>query len=316
MIETLLLLIGVAVVAAALIALVKCVRIVPQQKMVIVERLGKYSRTLEPGFHLLWPVIDRAHRPHDLREVTVDIEKQNCFTKDNVSVAIDGVLYYKVLDPKKAQYGHEDFRTGIKQLAQTSMRAEIGKLDLDRILEERNTINTNIVKVLDEASDDWGVKVLRYEIKETILPKDVHEAMEKQMRAEREKRATILTAQGERQKAIDLSEGEKTALINRAEGTRQDMMLRAQGEAAAIKSVAEATAEGIRQVALSLKEEGGSEAMSLRIAEQYIEAFKGIAKTGNTIVVPANLTDLAGMIAAAKGSMALGNGGAQPPSAK
>jgi regulator of protease activity HflC (stomatin/prohibitin superfamily) len=283
----------------ALIVVFKTAVVVPQQNAFVVERLGKYSKTLNAGFHILWPFVDKVAYKHTLKEQAVDIAEQICITKDNVQVGVDGVLYLQVLDPRRASYGIGNYMFAISQLAQTTLRSEIGKIDLDRTFEERGTINSNVVAELDKASDPWGVKVLRYEIKNINPPRDVLGAMEKQMRAEREKRAVILTSEGERDAKINEAEGEKQRVIKESEAAKQQQINEAQGEAEAIMAVATATAEGLRRVANAVIDEGGSEAMQLRIAEQYIQEFGNLAKTGNTYVVPANLGDLTSMMALA-----------------
>jgi regulator of protease activity HflC (stomatin/prohibitin superfamily) len=283
----------------ALIVIFKIAVVVPQQNAYVVERLGKYSKPLNAGFHLLWPFLDKVAYRHTLKEQAVDIAEQICITKDNVQVGVDGVLYMQVLEPRRASYGIGNYMFAISQLAQTTLRSEIGKIELDRTFEERGTINQNVVSELDKASDPWGVKVLRYEIKNINPPKDVLGAMEKQMRAEREKRAVILESEGERDAKINQAEGEKQRVIKESEAAKQQQINEAEGEAAAIMAVATATAEGLRRVANAVIDEGGSEAMQLRIAEQYIGEFGNLAKTGNTYVVPANLGDLTSMMALA-----------------
>ena len=283
----------------ALIVIIKIAVVVPQQNAYVAERLGKYSKTLNAGFHLLWPFVDKVAYKHTLKEQAVDIAEQICITKDNVQVGVDGVLYMQVLEPRRASYGIGNYMFAISQLAQTTLRSEIGKIDLDRTFEERGTINQNVVAELDKASDPWGVKVLRYEIKNINPPQDVLGAMEKQMRAEREKRAVILTSEGERDAKINQAEGEKQRVIKESEAAKQQQINEAEGEAQAIMAVATATAEGLRRVANAVVDKGGAEAMQLRIAEQYIGEFGKLAKTGNTYVVPANLTDLTSMMALA-----------------
>ncbi len=273
--------------------------VVPQQNAYVIERLGKYSKTLNAGFHILWPFVDKVAYKHTLKEQAADIAEQVCITKDNVQVGVDGVLYMQVLDPGRASYGIGNYMFAISQLAQTTLRSEIGKIDLDRTFEERGTINQNVVAELDKASDPWGVKVLRYEIKNINPPQDVLGAMEKQMRAEREKRAVILTSEGERDAKINEAEGEKQRVIKESEAAKQQQINEADGEAQAILAVATATAEGLRKVAAAVIDQGGSEAMQLRIAEQYITEFGNLAKTGNTFVVPSNLADLTSMMALA-----------------
>jgi len=291
----------VALVVAFLIIVViaKTAVIVPQQNSYVIERLGKYSKTLNAGFHILIPFFEKVAYKHTLKEQATDIAEQICITKDNVQVGVDGVLYMQVLDPGRASYGIGNYMFAISQLAQTTLRSEIGKIDLDRTFEERSTINQNVVSELDKASDPWGVKVLRYEIKNINPPHDVLTAMEKQMRAEREKRAVILTSEGVRDAKINEAEGEKQRVIKESEAAKMQQINEAQGEAEAILAVAQATAEGLRKVANAVIDQGGAEAMQLRIAEQYIGEFGNLAKTGNTFVVPANLADLTSMMALA-----------------
>ena len=282
-----------------IIILAKTAVVVPQQSAYVVERLGKFNRKLDAGFHILVPFLEKVAYRHTLKEQAVDIAEQICITKDNVQVGVDGVLYMQVLDPARASYGIGNYMFAIAQLAQTTLRSEIGKIDLDRTFEERGTINSNVVAELDKASDPWGVKVLRYEIKNINPPHDVLGAMEKQMRAEREKRAVILTSEGERDAKINQAEGEKQRVIKESEAAKQQQINEAQGEAEAILAVATATAEGLRRVANAVIDQGGAEAMQLRIAEQYIQEFGNLAKFGNTFVVPANLADLTSMMALA-----------------
>jgi regulator of protease activity HflC (stomatin/prohibitin superfamily) len=291
----------VALVIALLVIVVlaKTAVIVPQQNAFVVERLGKYSRTLRAGFHILVPFVERSAYKHSLKEHAYDIEEQHCITRDNVQVGVDGVLYMQVMDPERASYGIGDFNFAISQLAQTTLRSEIGQIDLDRTFLERAAINASVVQELDKASDAWGVKVLRYEIKNINPPADVIAAMEKQMRAEREKRAVILTSEGGRDAAINEAEGEKQRVIKASEATQQQQINEANGQAAAILAVATATAEGLRQVAIALSGEGGDAAMKLRVAEQYVEQFGKIAKEGNTLVIPADLSSVASMVALA-----------------
>ncbi|MGB5166099.1 MAG: stomatin-like protein [Woeseiaceae bacterium] len=282
-----------------IIILFKTAVVVPQQNAVVVERLGKFSRKLDAGFHILIPFIERVAYKHTLKEQAVDIAEQICITNDNVQVGVDGVLYMQVLDPARASYGIGNYMFAISQLAQTTLRSEIGKIDLDRTFEERGTINSNVVAELDKASDPWGVKVLRYEIKNINPPHDVLSAMEKQMRAEREKRAVVLTSEGVRDAKINEAEGEKQRVIKESEAAKMQQINEAEGEAQAILAVASATAAGLRQVAESVVQAGGNEAMQLRIAEQYVSQFGELAKAGNTFVVPANLADLTSMMALA-----------------
>jgi len=293
------LVVALAIVFVAIIILVKTAIVVPQQSAFVVERLGKFSRILDAGFHILIPFIERVAYKHSLKEKAADIDEQVCITNDNVQVGVDGVLYMQVLDPARASYGIGDYMFAISQLAQTTLRSEIGKIDLDRTFEERGTINANVVAELDKASDPWGVKVLRYEIKNINPPQDVLSAMEKQMRAEREKRAVVLTSEGERDAKINEAEGDKQQVIKASEARKMQQINEAQGEAEAILAVAKATAEGLRQVAAIMTAPGGAEATQLRIAEQYVGEFGNLAKAGNTFVVPANLADLTSMMALA-----------------
>jgi regulator of protease activity HflC (stomatin/prohibitin superfamily) len=279
--------------------LVRTVVVVPQQSAYIAERLGRYSSTLNAGLHFLTPFVERVAYRHSLKEDALDIPEQVCITKDNVQVGIDGVLYLQVLDAARASYGISNYHFAISQLAQTTLRSEIGKIDLDRTFEERATINANVVTELDKATEPWGVKVLRYEIKNINPPRDIIQAMEKQMRAEREKRALILTSEGERDAKINQAEGEKQRVIKESEAARQRQINEAAGQAEAILSVATATAEGLRRVAEAVASPGGRDAMQLRVAENYVQQFGRLAQAGNTLVVPANLTDIAGMVALA-----------------
>ncbi len=291
--------VAIATAFVVIIIIAKTAVVVPQQSAYVVESLGKFSRTLRAGFHILIPFIERSAYRHSLKELAFDIPEQICITKDNVQVGVDGVLYMQVLDPERASYGITDYQFAISQLTQTTLRSEIGKIDLDRTFEERSMINHNVVGELDKASDPWGVKVLRYEIKNINPPPDVVSAMEKQMRAEREKRAVILTSEGERDAKINEAEGEKQRVIKESEAAKQQQINEADGEAAAILAVAKATAEGLRNVANALVVEGGESAMKLRVAESYIEQFGQLAKEANTLVIPANLSDIASMISLA-----------------
>lgn len=294
---------GVVIFLAILVIVIvfKTAVVVPQQEAYVVERLGKYSSVLHAGFHILVPFVDRIAYRHSLKESALDIPEQLCITKDNVQVGVDGVLYFKVLDPTNASYGVTDYIFAVTQLAQTTLRSLMGKLELDRTFEERTTINSHVVAELDKATEPWGIKVLRYEIKNINPPRDVQMAMEKQMRAEREKRAVILASEGERDAVINQAEGEKEQTIKASEAKRQQQINEAEGEAQAILAVAIATAEGIRKVAETIQGPGGEEAVRLRVAEQYITQFGNIAKQGNTIVVPANVSDIASMITLASG---------------
>jgi regulator of protease activity HflC (stomatin/prohibitin superfamily) len=288
----------VVIFLAGLVLLVisKTARVVPQQSAYVVERLGRYSRTLGAGFHILWPFLDTVQYKHSLKETAIDIPEQICITRDNVQVGVDGILYSKVLDPQRASYGISDYRFAITQLAQTALRSEIGKIELDRTFEERTNINSQVVNELDKATEPWGVKVLRYEIKNITPPKDVLAAMEKQMRAEREKRAVILTSEGERDAAINQAEGEKQQVIKASEAKKQQQINEAEGAASAIMAIAGATADGLRKVAESTQIPGGYEAVQLRVAEQYITKFGELAKASNTLVLPANVSDVGSML--------------------
>ena len=282
-----------------IIVIAKTALVVPQQNAYVVERLGKFHNTLEAGFHILMPFVDAVRYKHSLKETAADIPEQICITRDNVQVGVDGVLYLKVMDPRRASYGVAHYLFAISQLAQTTLRSEIGKIDLDRTFEERTNINLSVVSELDKASEPWGIKVLRYEIKNITPPRDVLAAMEKQMRAEREKRAVILTSEGERDAIINQAEGDKQKVIKESEATKLQQINVAEGEAAAILAVATATAQGIRRVAEATQVPGGYEAVQLRVAEEYISRFGELAKTSNTLVLPANVADVGSMIALA-----------------
>ena len=301
------LVVGIIVAILALVVLSRTAIVVPQQSAYVVERLGKYNGVLNAGFHILTPFMDVVRYRHSLKEEAMDIPEQICITRDNVQVAVDGILYLKVLNPERASYGISNYEFAITQLAQTTLRSEMGKIELDRTFEERSNINVEVVTELDKASEAWGVKVLRYEIKNITPPKDILAAMEKKMRAEREKRATILTSEGVRDAAINTAEGEKQQTIKASEATRQQRINEAEGQAAGILSVATATAEGIRQLAAAIQSPGGQQAVQLRVAEQYIGQFGNLAKEANTLVVPANLTDVASMIALAMNAIKQGN---------
>ncbi len=285
--------------ALIIITLLNTARIVPQKKAFIVERLGKYSRTLNAGFHILTPFLDRVAYKHSLKEVAVDVPPQTCITRDNIAVEVDGVLYLQVTDPVKASYGIENFLFASTQLSQTTMRSEIGKLELDKTFEERDLINSSIIAAVDKASDPWGVKITRYEIKNIHPPRTVTDALEKQMRAEREKRAAIALSEGERQARINVAEGAKQEAIMTSEGEKRKRINEAEGLAEEIKMVAMATAEGIREIATAIEQPGGSDAVNLRVAEQYIGEFGNLAKEGNTMIIPSNLSEVGSMVAAA-----------------
>jgi regulator of protease activity HflC (stomatin/prohibitin superfamily) len=289
----------VLAVLLVLFILFKTAVVVPQQSAIVVERLGRYHATLNAGFHLLVPFVDVIRYRHSLKEQAIDIPAQVCITRDNVQVGVDGILYLKVLDPERASYGISNYTFAIIQLAQTTLRSLVGKIDLDRTFEERSSINIEIVSELDKASEAWGVKVLRYEIKNIEPPADIIAAMEKQMRAEREKRAVVLQSEGQRDAAINTAEGEKQQVIKASEAKRQQQINEAEGQASAIRAVATATAQGIREVADAIRAEGGRDAVQLRVAEQYVAQFGQLARHTTAIVVPANLSDVSGMIASA-----------------
>lgn len=288
-------------VALVVLVILRSIKVIPQQNAFVVERLGKFHEVLQPGFNLIIPFFDRVAYRHSLKESAMDIPEQICITKDNVQVAVDGVVFAQVIDPAKASYGISNYQFAVIQLAQTTMRSEIGKIDLDKTFEERTNINGAIVSAIDEASSGWGVKILRYEIKNITPPKSVLNAMEKQMQAEREKRAVILTSEGEKQSAINQAEGQKQKVVLESEAMRQQQINEAEGQAAAIKAVASATAEGIREVAAALQEKGGFEAVQLRVAENLVEQYGKLAKSTNTMILPANFADMGSMISAAMG---------------
>jgi len=295
--DTTIILLGIIIVAGVIFF--KTIRIVPQRNAFIVERLGKYNVTLEAGFHILVPFIDKIPYKHTLKEQAIDVPSQVCITKDNISVEVDGILYMQVSDAKKASYGIGNYQFASTQLAQTTMRSIIGKLELDRTFEERDAINSTIVDAVDKASDPWGVKVTRYEIKNIVPPQSIKDAMEKQMRAVREKRALIAESEGDKQAKINRAEGDRQELIARSEGEKQKRINEAEGRAAEIEKVATATAAGIREIATAINEDGGINAVNLRVAEQYITEFGNLAKTANSLIIPSNLSDMAGMIASA-----------------
>ena len=284
----------IAIIVVIMVA--KTATVVPQQTAYVIEYLGKYSRTLHAGFYVLIPFFERIAYRHSLKEIALDIAEQVCITRDNVQVAVDGILYMQVLDPHLASYGITNYGFAITQLAQTTLRSEIGKIELDRTFEARGVINANVVSELDKASAPWGVKVLRYEIKNITPPRDILQAMEKQMRAEREKRAVILASEGERDAKVNAAEGDKQRVIKQSEANKQRQINEAEGQAAAILAVATATAEGLRQVGIALSDRGGIEAMQLRIGEEYVKQFGNLAQSGTTLIVPANLTDLASIV--------------------
>lgn len=283
----------------ALMIFISTIKIVPQRSAFILERFGKYRATLQAGFHTIIPFVDKIAYRHTLKEQVIDVPAQICITKDNISVEVDGVLYLQVMDANKASYGIDNYRFGAIQLAQTTMRSIIGKLELDKTFEERDTINSIIVDAVDKASDSWGVKVTRYEVKNITPPQSIKDAMEKQMRAEREKRALIATSEGEMQAKINRAEGDKRELIARSEGEKLKRINEAEGSAAEIEAIAMATAKGIREIASAIEQAGGRDAVNLRIAEQYIGEFGKLAKVNNTMILPTDLSDIAGIVATA-----------------
>ncbi len=290
---------AIAVAILVIVVLVKTAVIVPQKSEYIIERLGKYNNSLAAGFHILIPFLDKVAYKFTLKEEVSDIPSQTCITKDNVTVEVDGLLYLQVMDSKLAAYGINDYRMAASQLAQTTLRSCIGKIDLDKTFEERETINAQVVDSIDQAAQAWGVKVLRYEVKDILPPESVKNAMEAQMTAEREKRAAIAKSEGDRQSTINRAEGERQDAILRSEGEKQKRINEAEGQAREILAVAEATAEGIRLIAEQLQTNGGQGAANLRVAEQYISEFGNLAKNSNTLVIPSNVGDLAGMVTTA-----------------
>lgn len=286
-------------IAFGLILAIMSFVIVPQKSAFIVEHLGKYSRTLEAGFHILTPFLDNISYRHTLKEQALDVQPQTCITRDNIAVTVDGILYLQVVDAVKASYGINDYQFASTQIAQTTMRSVIGKMDLDRTFEERELINVSIVQAVDKASDPWGVKITRYEVKNIVPPQSIKDAMEKQMRAEREKRALIAESEGDKQAKINRAEGDRQEMIARSEGEKQRRINEAGGRAFEIEAVAKATAGGIREIANAINDRGGAEAVNLRIAEQYLTEFGKLAQHNNAMIVPANLTDIAGILATA-----------------
>ena len=282
----------------AVVVIIKTARVVPQRQQFVIERLGKYSRTLDAGFHILLPFLDKVAYRHSLKEQAVDVPSQTCITKDNISVSVDGILYMQVVNARDASYGIENYTFATSQLAQTTLRSEIGKIELDRTFEERETINAQVVEVVDRASEPWGVKVLRYEIKDIVPPDSVKDALEKQMRAERERRAVVAESEGERQAKINVSEGEKQEVINLSQAEKQKQINEAEGKAREITLVAQATADGIKSIAQAVKQPGGIDAVNLRVAEQYVREFGELARTTNTLILPSNLGDIGSSVAA------------------
>ena len=290
---------AVLLIALVLVLVPLAIRVVPQQQGWIVERLGKFHSVLEPGLNFIIPLVDRVAYRHSLKEIPLDTEAQVCITKDNTQLTVDGLLYFQVTDPKLASYGTSNYVQAISQLAQTSLRSVIGQMELDKTFEEREEINSQVVRAIDEAAHNWGVKVLRYEIKDLTPPAEILRAMQQQITAEREKRALIAASEGKKQEAINLAEGQRAALIAQSEGEKQSAINRAEGEARSIEAVAAAQAEAIRIVAEATAKEGGMVAVNLQVAEKYVEAFANVAKQGNTLIVPANLGDMASLIASA-----------------
>ncbi|HQT70474.1 MAG TPA: stomatin-like protein [Thiobacillus sp.] len=291
----------VALVFLIVIAIVvaKGVRVVPQQNAWVVERLGKFHAVLAPGLNLVIPFIDNVAYKHLLKEIPLDVPSQICITRDNTQLSVDGILYFQVTDAKMASYGASDYVAAISQLAQTTLRSMIGKMEMDRTFEERDDINRGVVMALNEASTNWGVKVLRYEIKDLTPPKDILHAMQRQITAEREKRALIASSEGRMQEQINIATGARNAAIQESEGEMQAAINVAQGEAEAIKAIAAANAEAIARVAMAIEKPGGIHAVNLKVAEKYVEAFAGIAKAGNTLIVPSNMADISTLIAGA-----------------
>lgn len=286
----------IILIAFLLIAFLSTFKVVPQRSVYIVERLGKYSRSLEAGFHILIPFIDKIAYRQNQKEQAIDVASQICITKDNIAVEVDGILYLQVIDPQKASYGIDNYKFAVVQISQTTMRSVIGRMELDKTFEERETVNASIVEAVDKASGPWGIKVSRYEVKNISPPQSIRDAMEKQMRAEREKRALIAESEGDKQAKINRAEGDKQEAIARSEGEKQRRINEAAGRAAEIELVAVATAKGITEIASSINKEGGMNAVNLRIAEQYLGEFGKLAKANNTMIVPADLSDIAGVI--------------------
>jgi regulator of protease activity HflC (stomatin/prohibitin superfamily) len=291
--------ISLFILAAAIIFIVKALKVVPQQNSWVIERLGRFHAALSPGLNIVIPFIDRVAYKHMLKEVPLDVPSQVCITRDNTQLQVDGILYFQVTDPRLASYGTSNYIMAITQLAQTTLRSVIGKMELDKTFEERDDINRAVVAALDEAATSWGVKVLRYEIKDLTPPKEILHAMQAQITAEREKRALIAASEGRKQEQINIATGEREAFIQRSEGAKQAAINTAQGEAEAIKAVAAATAQAIEQVAAAIQSPGGMDAVNLKVAEKYVEAFGNVAKTGNTLILPGNLADMGSMVATA-----------------
>ncbi|MGB5108164.1 MAG: stomatin-like protein [Formosimonas sp.] len=287
------------IIVLSVLFVLQAVKVVPQQNAWVLERFGKYQKTLLPGLNIIIPFMDRVAYKHSLKEVAMDVPSQVCITKDNTQLQVDGVLYFQVTDPMRASYGSSNFIFAITQLAQTSLRSVIGRLELDKTFEERDIINAHVVSVLDEAATNWGVKVLRYEIKDLVPPAAILHSMQAQITAEREKRALIAASEGRKQEQINIATGEREAFIQRSEGEKQAAINKAQGEAAAILAVAEANASALRQIGAATQSEGGVSAMNLKVAEQYVEAFQNMASKNNTLIVPANMGDISTLISSA-----------------
>ncbi|AQR69199.1 MULTISPECIES: SPFH domain-containing protein [Janthinobacterium] len=283
----------------ALVFVFKTVNVVPQQHAWVVERLGKFHAVLGPGLNIVVPFVDRIAYKHVLKEIPLDVPPQVCITRDNTQLQVDGILYFQITDAMRASYGSSNYIAAITQLAQTTLRSVIGKMELDKTFEERDHINTAIVNAIDESAANWGVKVLRYEIKDLTPPKEILHAMQAQITAEREKRALIAASEGRKQEQINIASGEREAAIARSEGEKQASINRAEGQATAIVALAQASAEALRQVGAAIREPGGEDAVNLKVAEQYVGAFAQLAKTNNSIIVPANLGDMSGLIATA-----------------
>ena len=294
---------GVLLAFAVVVILLKTARVVPQREQFVIERLGKYAKTLDAGFHILVPFVDVVAYKHTLKEQTVDVPSQSCITKDNISVEIDGVIYLQVNDARAASYGIQDYMFATSQLAQTTLRSAIGKIELDRTFEERETINSQVVHAVDRAAEPWGVKILRYEIKDIVPPASVKDALEKQMRAERERRAVVASSEGERQARINVSEGERQEAINLSEAEKLRQINEAEGRAEEIRLIAEATAAGVRAVGAAVSEPGGKDAINLRVAEQWVTEFGKLAKANNTMIVPAQLGDVSTLVSTVMGTM-------------
>ena len=283
----------------AVVFVIKAVKVVPQQHAWVMERLGKYHGTLTPGLNIVVPFVDRIAYKHVLKEIPLDVPSQVCITKDNTQLQVDGILYFQVTDPMLASYGSSNYEVAITQLAQTTLRSMVGKMELDKTFEEREAINRSVVSALDEAASNWGVKVLRYEIKDLTPPKEILHAMQQQITAEREKRALIAASEGRKQEQINIATGERESSIQRSEGQKQAAINQAQGEAEAIKAVADATASAILKIAQSIQSPGGMEAVNLKVAEKYVEAFGQVAKAGNTMILPADMSNMGSLVAAA-----------------